>query len=155
MTGSGPVEGARLHVLLVEDSAADIALIRELIDELGVPVELHVARDGEPALRYLRQQGEYAHARRPDLVLLDLNLPACDGMEVLHELRNDPDEDLRVIPVLVLTTSASPTDVRTAYRMRANAYVTKPIDADSLRQVLIAIAAFWMRSAQLPGRSAA
>jgi CheY-like chemotaxis protein len=140
-----------LRLLLVEDSAADVALIEELVGELELPVELHVARDGERALRFLRRQGEYGEAPRPDLVLLDLNLPARSGLEVLDEVRNDPDEDLRVIPVLVLTTSRAPDDVHSAYRLAANAFVTKPIEVERLRQVVHSIGSFWMESASLPG----
>lgn len=142
-----------MRILLVEDSAADIALIEEFIEELRLPAELHVVRDGEPALRFLRRQGEYAEAPRPDLVLLDLNLPSYGGMEVLRDLRHDPDEDLRVMPVLVLTTSGAPADVRDAYLRAANAYLTKPVDPDELREVMESIGSFWMGSARLPGQA--
>jgi CheY-like chemotaxis protein len=140
-----------MRILLVEDSLPDIALTRELLRELAWPVDLDVVRDGERALRFLRGHGEYAGAARPDLVLLDLNLPTLGGLEVLRELRADPDELLRVLPVLILTTSRAPDDIRAAYRQAANAYVAKPLDPDRFGEVLTAIGSFWLATAQLPG----
>ena len=141
-----------LRVLLVEDSLPDIVLTEELMRDLAWPVTLDVVRDGERALRFLRRGGEYAHAQRPDLVLLDLNLPTLGGLEVLRELRADPDEVLRALPVLILTTSRAPADVEQAYRNAANAYVAKPIDPDRFGEVLSAIGAFWLGTADLPGQ---
>lgn len=141
-----------MNLLLVEDSIADITLIEEFIEELRLPVELSVFHDGDRALRSLRQWEGREKPRRPDLILLDLNLPGYDGMEVLQQLRSDPDPCLRVIPVVVLTTSAAAADIRGAYEHAANAYVTKPIDSDGMRRVLQAITSFWFQTAQLPGR---
>ncbi len=141
-----------VRVLLVEDSLPDIVLTEELLRELAWTVTLDVVRDGERALRFLRRSGEYAHAQRPDLVLLDLNLPTLGGLEVLRELRADPDEALRSLPVLILTTSRAPADVEQAYRNAANAYVAKPIDPDRFGEVLSAIGTFWLGTACLPGQ---
>jgi CheY-like chemotaxis protein len=141
-----------LRILLVEDSLPDIALTKELMSDLDWPVSLDVVRDGERALRFLRRTGEYIGASRPDLVLLDLNLPTLGGLEVLRELRADQDDELRVLPVLILTTSRSPGDVDAAYRNSANAYVAKPIDPDQFGEVLFAIGAFWLGAAHLPGQ---
>ena len=141
-----------MRILLVEDSLPDIFLTEELIRDQGRPVTLDVVRDGERALRFLRRTGEFADAERPDLVLLDLNLPTLGGLEVLRELRDDPDEALRVLPVLVLTTSKAPADVVAAYQLAANAYVAKPLDPDRFGEVLSAIGSFWLDTARLPGQ---
>jgi CheY-like chemotaxis protein len=140
-----------LRILLVEDSLPDIVLTEELIRDLTWPVTLDVVRDGERALRFLRRTGPYAGAERPDLVLLDLNLPTLGGLEVLRELRDDPDEALRVLPVLVLTTSRAPADIAAAYQNDANAYIAKPLDPDRFGEVLTAIGAFWLDTAEMPG----
>lgn len=142
-----------IDVLLVEDDPGDVLMTREAFEEHKVGNRLNVVSDGVDALAYLRKEGEYADATTPDLILLDLNLPSYGGLEVLRELRNDPDEDLRVMPVLVLTTSGAPADVRDAYLRAANAYLTKPVDPDRLREVLESIASFWMGSARLPGQA--
>ncbi len=141
-----------MRILLVEDSLPDIVLTEELIRDQGRRVALDVVRDGERALRFLRRTGEYAGAERPDLVLLDLNLPTLGGLEVLRELRADPDEALRVLPVLILTTSKAPADVNAAYQLAANAYVAKPLDPDRFGEVLSAIGSFWLDTANLPGQ---
>jgi CheY-like chemotaxis protein len=141
-----------VRFLLVEDSLPDIVLTEELMRELAWPVTLDVVRDGERALRFLRRTGQYAGAERPDLVLLDLNLPTLGGLEVLREVRDDPDEGLRVLPVLILTTSRAPRDVDAAYRDAANAYIAKPLDPDRFGEVLAGIGTFWLDTADLPGR---
>jgi len=122
-----------IRILLVEDSAADVRLTQEIVRDLEAPSELHVAPDGDAALSFLRR----AEGPRPDLVLLDLNLPGKDGRELLAELRSDP--DLRTIPVVVLTTSGAPEDIRRTYDLAATSYVTKPLELRELRKVLRSI----------------
>jgi chemotaxis family two-component system response regulator Rcp1 len=122
-----------IRILLVEDSAADVRLTQEIVRDLEPPSELHVAPDGDAALSFLRR----GDGPRPDLVLLDLNLPGKDGRELLAELRSDP--DLRTIPVVVLTTSGAPEDIRRTYDLAATSYVTKPLELRELRKVLRSI----------------
>ena len=140
-------------VLLVEDSAADAELARLAL--AGVPAlgSLQLARTGEEALRFLRRVGEHRDAPRPDLVLLDLNLPGVDGREVLVAIRADP--ALRALPVVVLTSSADPADVEAGYRAGANSYVTKPFGLDEYLSTLHALAQYWLTIATLPVEPAA
>jgi len=138
--------GAR--ILLVEDNPADVRLTQEVIREGPVGVALDVARDGEAALQMLRRAGEHAAARRPDLVLLDLNLPRKDGREVLTEIKSDP--DLCTIPVIMLTTSAAESDVHACYRAHANSFITKPIDLEAFSRVIELIEDYWLRVVRLP-----
>lgn len=136
------------RILLVEDSPDDVALTREAFSESRGPVELHVARDGVEALDILHRRGGHAQAPRPDLILLDLNLPRKDGWEVLAELKED--SDLQVIPVVVLSTSQSEADIRTAYRLQANCYIPKPVDFDRFLEVIRAVEHFWSDVVRLP-----
>jgi chemotaxis family two-component system response regulator Rcp1 len=144
-TGSGvkPVE-----ILLVEDSPADIALTRELLKEARVVTNLTVAMDGVEAMAMLRGDGAGGRAFRPDLMMLDLNLPRKDGREVLAEIKSDP--ALRRLPVVVLTTSSAERDVLQAYDTHANAYITKPVSLDQFVSVIRAIEDFWLTIARLP-----
>jgi len=137
-----------IEILLVEDSPADVALMRELLKDAHVLHNLHVARDGEEAMAVLRRQGEFAHAPATDLVMLDLNLPRKDGREVLAEVKADP--VLRRIPVVILTTSAADRDVLHAYDHHVNAYVTKPVDLDQAVKIVKAIEDFWLSVVRLP-----
>src|SRR6476661_9842436 len=121
-------EGTPIEVLLVEDDPGDVLMTQEAFEEHKVRNRLTVVSDGAEALAYLRREGEYADAIRPDLILLDLNLPRRDGREVLEEIKSD--ERLHQIPVVVLTTSQSEEDVLRSYQLHANAYVTKPVDFD-------------------------
>ncbi len=146
MKGSDRIRIGR--VLLVEDSLTDIELTEEAFAGTTTPNELDVVCDGEAALAYLRAQGAYAGRMRPDLVLLDLNLPRKDGREVLAEIKQDP--DLSSIPVIVLTTSGAPDDVVTAYASGANAYIRKPVHFDEFIAAVQALDAFWMTFATLP-----
>jgi CheY-like chemotaxis protein len=140
--------GQPIEVLLVEDDPGDVLLIREAFDFNKVHNNLHVVADGEQALAYLRQEGEYAAKPRPDLVLLDLNLPRKDGREVLAEAKDDP--DLRTIPIVVLTTSEAEEDVLKSYQLHANAYVTKPVDFERFVSIVRQIDDFFVSVVRLP-----
>jgi CheY-like chemotaxis protein len=139
-----------IEILLVEDSESDVVLTQALFNDAKVINHLSVARDGEEALRRVRLEGEHHDAPRPDLILLDLNLPRKDGREVLRELKQSPDPELRRIPVVVLTTSVLERDVLAAYEQHANAYIAKPIDLDQFASVVNAIEAFWLTVVKLP-----
>jgi CheY-like chemotaxis protein len=136
------------QILLVEDSPGDVRLTREALRDAKICNELHVVRDGESALAYLRGEGEHAGAPRPDIVLLDLNLPRKDGREVLEEMKAD--DELRRIPVIVLTTSLAEGDVLRSYDLHVNAYVTKPLDLDGFVAVVRSIESFWLSIVRLP-----
>jgi two-component system, chemotaxis family, response regulator Rcp1 len=137
-----------VHILLVEDSPSDARFTREALEASGLTTRLAVVRDGAEAMRYLSQQREYVDARRPDIVLLDLNLPAKDGREVLNEMKSDP--ELRTIPVVIFTTSTRNEDITDLYRLHANCYITKPLDYDQFVEVVQAIEHFWSSVAALP-----
>ena len=139
-----------VHILIVEDSAGDVRLTREFLREAGVATELSVVHDGVEALEFLHCRGAYAAVRRPDLILLDLNLPRKPGRELLADIKADP--QLRRIPVLVLTTSRAEQDVLASYDLHANCYITKPPDLDRFIDVIRAIEQFWLRTVRLPGR---
>jgi len=141
-------KGNPIEILLVEDNAGDVRLTREALKDAKVLNTLHVVRDGEEAMDYLCRKGKYADAPRPDLVLLDLNLPRKDGREVLAEIKAD--EDLKRIPVVILTTSKSEEDVLKMYNLHANCYVTKPLDLDQFIRVVQAIEDFWFTVVRLP-----
>jgi two-component system, chemotaxis family, response regulator Rcp1 len=136
------------RVLLVEDNEADVRLTREALREAGQEVRLSAVGDGEQALAFLRRQAGFSDAPRPDLVLLDLNLPRKDGLEVLDELRADP--ELAQIPVIMLTSSSARSDVEAAYAHGANAFVVKPHELDAFMDLIGAIRSFWLGVAQLP-----
>ena len=141
-----------IEILLVEDNLGDARLTQEAFNEGRLLNNLSVVTDGVEALAYLRQQGKYANATRPDLVLLDLNLPKKDGREVLAEIKAD--ERLKMIPVVVLTTSASQEDVIRAYGSHANCYITKPVDLDQFLRVAQSIENFWLSLVRLPSNEA-
>ena len=136
------------QILLVEDSPDDTLLTREALREAKMANELNVVEDGEEAMDYVRNNGRYAEATRPDLILLDLNLPKKDGREVLVELKEGP--DLKRIPVVVLTTSASDEDVVRAYDHHVNAYIRKPIDLNQFVEMVHKIDEFWLGIVTLP-----
>jgi CheY-like chemotaxis protein len=140
--------GVPIEILLVEDNPGDVRLTVEALKEAKVRNNLHVAKDGVEAMEFLRRAGAHAEAPRPDLVLLDLNLPRKDGREVLQEIKTDPDLDL--IPVVVLTTSQAEQDVLESYQLHANAYVTKPVDLERFLQVVRSIENFWLEIVRLP-----
>lgn len=139
-----------LELLIVEDDAGDVLLTREALSGAEVAHNLRVVEDGEAAVAYLRQEGDYAGAPRPDLMFLDLNLPRLDGHEVLARVKADP--DLRSIPVVVLTTSESPEDVIRSYDLHANAYVTKPVGLEDFNRVVRQIDDFFLTVAVLPSQ---
>jgi chemotaxis family two-component system response regulator Rcp1 len=144
-----PPSGAEpVQILLVEDSPGDIRLTREVLRDAKIANELHIVGDGEQAMAFLRCEGDYADVRRPDLILLDLNLPRKDGREVLAELKDDP--ELHLIPVIVLTTSAAEQDVLRSYDLKAACYITKPIDLDEFISVVRSIESFWLSIVRLP-----
>jgi two-component system, chemotaxis family, response regulator Rcp1 len=147
------VSGAKpIEILLVEDNSEDVFLTKEVFREAGMANDLHVALDGEEAMRFLHHEEPFEAAPTPDLVLLDLNLPKKDGREVLAEIKQDP--ELRRIPVIVLTTSAAERDLRDAYGHHANAYVRKPVGFTGLMEVAKAIESFWIGVVSLPPRTA-
>jgi two-component system response regulator len=136
------------QILLVEDSPTDVELTTEALAEGRVANQLHIVRNGEDALRFLRQEDEFADAPTPDIVLLDWNLPRMDGGEVLSAIRSDP--ALTHIPVVVLTTSSSDEDVLRSYRLHANSYVRKPLDLDQFIAAVRAIEGYWLSIVKLP-----
>jgi CheY-like chemotaxis protein len=138
-----------IDVLLVEDDPGDVLMTREAFEDNKVANRLAVVSDGVSALEYLRKEGQYAQAPTPDLILLDLNLPRMDGREVLQALKND--DELRRIPVVVLTTSEAEEDVLRSYSLHANAYVTKPVDFDRFIDVVRQIDEFFVSVVRLPG----
>jgi CheY-like chemotaxis protein len=138
-----------VDVLLVEDDDGDVLMTREAFEHHKIRNKLHVVRDGEEALQFLRREGEYADAPRPGLILLDLNLPRRDGRQVLAELKEDA--ELRVIPVVVLTTSEAEEDIVRSYSLHANAYVSKPVDFDRFIEVIRQIDDFFVTVVKLPG----
>ncbi|GAB3965198.1 response regulator [Streptomyces sparsus] len=143
MTEQQPIE-----VLLVEDDPGDELMTREAFEDNKIGNTLHVARDGEEALDFVYRRGAHADAPRPDLILLDLNLPKYDGRQVLEQLKSDP--ELATIPVVVLTTSSAEEDILRSYRLHANAYVTKPVDLDQFIAAVRQIDDFFVSIVRLP-----
>ena len=138
------------EILLVEDNPADVELTQYMMKQGKIFVNLHVAADGFEALAFLRREGQYADVPRPDLILLDLNLPGMDGREVLAEMKSDP--NLKAIPVVVLTTSQSEEDVLKSYNLGANCFITKPVGMDQFAKVVNSIEDFWFTIVRLPRR---
>jgi len=141
-------QGKPVEILLVEDNPGDVRLTIEGLKEGKVKNNLHVVEDGVEALSFLQKEGKYADAVRPDLILLDLNLPKKDGREVLKVIKSD--NDLRHIPVVVLTTSKAEQDILKAYSLHANCYITKPVDLDQFISVVESIEDFWFTIVKLP-----
>jgi chemotaxis family two-component system response regulator Rcp1 len=135
-------------ILLVEDSPGDVRLTQEAFRSVDKALRLHVAVDGVEAISYLRRRGIHADAPRPDLILLDLNLPKMDGRQVLAEIKRD--DDLKRIPTVILTTSVAQEDIETVYQLRANCYFTKPVEYDAFDGLLKSIIAFWLTIVSLP-----
>jgi two-component system, chemotaxis family, response regulator Rcp1 len=149
MTNStGATSVVPIEVLLVEDSAGDVRLTREAFRDAKVFVNLHVASDGAEAMAFLAREGQFANVPRPDLILLDLNLPKKDGREVLEEIKTSP--TLKSIPVVILTTSESDADILRSYRLHANCYITKPVDLEGFLTVIKSIDSFWLSVVKLP-----
>ena len=143
-----PSRRRAIEILLVEDNPGDARLTREAFADAEVSNNLSVVGDGEQAMAFLRRQGNYADAPRPDLILLDLNLPRKSGREVLEDVKSDP--DLLSIPIVVMTTSEAEGDILNSYYHHANAYVTKPVDLDRFIDVVSKIEGFWLTVAKLP-----
>jgi CheY-like chemotaxis protein len=141
-------DAAPIEVLLVEDSPGDVRLTQEAFKDAKVHINLHVASDGAKAIIFLRREGEHSNAPRPDLILLDLNLPKKDGREVLAEIKGDP--GLKSIPVVILTTSSSEADILRSYQLHANCYITKPVGLEGFLTVVKSIDNFWLSVVKLP-----
>lgn len=145
---NGKAIGRPVEILLVEDSPGDVRLTKEALKEGKVLNNLNVVGDGVEALAFLRREGPYVNMTRPDLILLDLNLPKKDGREVLEAIKNDP--DLKRIPVVILTTSSAEKDVLKSYDLHANCYVTKPVDFEQFITVVKSVEDFWLTVVKLP-----
>jgi chemotaxis family two-component system response regulator Rcp1 len=141
-------EGAPIEVLLVEDSPGDVRLTREALRDANRAIHLSVACDGVEAMAFLRQEGAYVDAPRPDLILLDLNLPKMDGREVLAHIKDDL--SLKLIPTVILTTSDAEVDIVKSYQLRANCYLSKPVQLDEFENLVKSINDFWLTKAKLP-----
>jgi len=139
---------AAIEVLLVEDSVGDVRLTREAFKDAKVHIKLHIAADGIEAMAFLRREGPHAAAPRPDLILLDLNLPKKDGREVLKEIKESA--SLMSIPVVILTTSDAEADILRSYQLHANCYITKPVNLDGFLTVVKSIDSFWLSVVKLP-----
>ena len=148
MMASDSARAEPIEVLLVEDSVGDIRLTREAFKDAKVHINLHVVVDGAEAMAFLKREGKHTDAARPDLILLDLNLPKKDGREVLREIKGSP--TLGIIPVVILTTSASEADILRTYQLHANCYITKPVDLEGFLKVVKSIDSFWLSVVKLP-----
>lgn len=146
MENTGELKPAQ--VLLVEDNEDDVELTLEALKDSKVRMDIHVVSDGIMALKFLYQKDEYADMPRPDLILLDLNLPRMDGRELLEKIRNDP--DLTSLPVVVLTTSEDGDDIQNMYKLHANCYITKPVDFMQFTEIVKKIEGFWLQLVKLP-----
>ncbi|MCK5545364.1 MAG: response regulator [Desulfobulbaceae bacterium] len=142
--------GRSVEILLVEDSPGDVRLTQEALKEAKIVNRLSVVMDGEEAVNFLHRKDKYRDAPRPDLILLDLNLPKKDGREVLEEIKSD--QDLRRIPVVVLTVSKAAEDIAKSYNLHANCYITKPVDLDQFIKVIKSIEEFWLTIVKLPAK---
>jgi len=140
--------GRAIQILLVEDNPGDVRLTEEALTAINLANELHVVRDGVEAIDYLRGDGRYAGAARPDIILLDLNLPRKNGREVLKEIKRD--QALRRIPVVVLTTSKAEDDIIGSYDLHANSYIAKPMNLDHFHQIVQTIGRYWFSTVRLP-----
>jgi chemotaxis family two-component system response regulator Rcp1 len=136
------------EILLIEDNSGDILLTLEAFKECGEQHSINAVKDGVEALKYLRNQDNYSNAPKPDLILLDLNLPRKDGREVLEEIKND--DELKLIPVIVLSTSKNELDIHKCYELGVNCYISKPVELDSFIENIITIEKFWMQTAKKP-----
>ena len=141
-------EDMPIEVLLVEDSPGDVRLTQEAFRDANMSIHLHVAADGVEAMAFLRQEGAYARVPRPDLILLDLNLPKMDGREVLAHIKADA--DLKTIPTVILTTSDAEADIAKSYQLQANCYLSKPVQLDAFESLVKSINDFWLTKVKLP-----
>src|ERR1700722_3671641 len=140
--------GMPINVLLIEDNPGDVRLTQEAFREANRAIRLHVASDGVEAMAFLKREGHHADAPRPDLILLDLNLPKMDGREVLGHIKED--ENLKLIPTVILTTSDAEADIVRSYQLRANCYLTKPVQLDEFETLVKSINDFWLTKVKLP-----
>lgn len=131
------------HILLVEDNEGDIQLTLDAFDESKINTQVSVARNGQEALDFLNKKGEFANVQRPDLILLDINIPIFNGLEVLEEIKGD--EDIRKIPVIMLTTSSNEKDIERAYKNYCNSYVKKPLEMEEFMEAIVKIEEFWLQ----------
>ena len=141
-------DGEPIEILLAEDNPGDVKLTRKGLEQGQIINNLHVVEDGVEAMKYLRQEGEYEDSPRPDLMLLDLNMPRMDGRDVLEAM--DDDQELRRIPVVVLTSSEAEEDIVDSYELNANAYLTKPVDFEGFMDVIGSVEEFWLAVVKLP-----
>jgi chemotaxis family two-component system response regulator Rcp1 len=141
-------DGMPIHVLLVEDSPGDVRLTQEAFRDADATIRLHVASDGVEAMAFLRREGIHADSPRPDLILLDLNLPKMDGREVLVHIKED--ESLKMIPTVILTTSEAESDIVMSYQLQANCYLNKPVQLDAFENLVKSINDFWLTKVKLP-----
>jgi len=144
--------GVAIEVLLVEDNLGDVRLTQEAFREANRLIHLHVASDGVEAMDFLRHERAHIHSPRPDLILLDLNLPKMDGREVLAHVKAD--DNLKTIPTIILTTSEAPSDIVKSYQLQANCYLTKPVQLEAFERLVRSINDFWLTTAKLPNQSA-
>jgi len=141
-------DGMPIEVLLIEDSPGDVRLTQEAFRDANKSIHLHVASDGVEAMAFLRREGPHAHAPRPELILLDLNLPKMDGREVLVHIKEDA--SLKTIPTVILTTSESEADIAKSYQLQANCYLSKPVQLDAFESLVKSINDFWLTKVKLP-----
>jgi CheY-like chemotaxis protein len=147
---NGNLAAKMVEILLIEDNPGDIRLVKEVFKDSKLHNNLRVALDGEEAMKMLRQEGEHFKAQRPDLIILDLNLPKKNGIEVLREIKED--KSLKCIPVVILTTSNAEEDLEETCKLDANCYITKPVDLDEFIKVVKSIQNFWLEIVKLPPR---
>jgi two-component system, chemotaxis family, response regulator Rcp1 len=145
---TGPPIRRQINILLVEDSPGDVRLTREVFGDANEAIHMDVALDGIEAMAFLRREGAYAEAARPDLILLDLNLPRMDGRDVLEQVKRDP--ELSTIPTIILTTSDAEADIARSYELRANVFLTKPVQLDEFQTLVASVNDFWVTKAKLP-----
>ena len=145
-----PVAATPIHVLLVDDSPGDVRLTQEAFGDANKAIRVHVATDGVAAIAFLRREGAYADAPRPDLILLDLNLPKIDGRQVLAHIKQD--DSLKTIPTVILTTSDAEADIVKSYQLHANCYLKKPTQWDAFESLVRSINTFWLTQVKLPRR---
>jgi chemotaxis family two-component system response regulator Rcp1 len=141
-------EGRPIRVLLVEDNPGDVRLTQEAFDNATRSIHMHVASDGVEAMAFLKREGTHARAHRPDLILLDLNVPKMDGREVLARIKKD--DNLKTIPTIILTTSESEADIVKSYQLHANCYLSKPVELDAFEALVKSINDFWLTRVKLP-----
>ena len=146
----GSINNRPIQILLVEDSPSDAKLTKKALKHARVTNEINHITDGIKAMEFLKQQGEYIDAPRPDLILLDLNLPRKKGLEILEEIKQDP--ELQAIPVVIITSSHEEEDILRSYNLHANSYVTKPVDFEKFLEIVHCIEGFWLTVVMLPGK---